>query len=298
MGMTFFTFQAVGNPDIGPQTSDNLSAGFDWDITNNISVGASWVSIKFTDQIALPSAPATLINLNCIRNINGVLVDETDTPLTPGAGNDELVFVSVANGGCVLPVDPTAPITVSNIRRVVTAPENREFVNTEQIDLRASFGWDTAIGRLTFVPTATVVTSYELPRGDILGFDETCGPVVCELVGRNPGGMTFGMASVPRWRMTANTRLNFGNHDLRFTLRYTDATNPAFGDLTDDQKATFVRDDGLLIADLNYNYRFNQGTRVSATIQNLSASIPDNASGQFNRRRRVFVLQLQHAFGN
>ncbi len=291
-----FPVQTVGSSDVKPETSDNISLGFDWDIRDNISVGASWVSIEFDDQISVPNAVQLLSGLDCLRNIDGVLVDETDTPLTPGIGQDELVYFSGAEGGCVVPVDPTAPLTAANIGRVIAAPVHLAFVNTEQLDVRASFAWDTPVGPLTFSPSATIVLKYELPKGDVVGFDGTCSDgLVCDLVGRNPG-RGFPGRGVPRWRMVANTQLNVGNHGLRFTLRYTDALNPAIDDLSEDQRSTFQRADGLLTADLNWTWRFDRGTRFSATIRNLATTIPDNASGQFNRRRRVFTLQLQHAF--
>ena len=280
-GMSTVAFQTTGNPDLGPQTSENLSLGFDWNMTDNISVGASWVRIEFDDQLFLRARRRPWVSLSCIRNVNGIPADENDVPLVPNLNPAQpLIFKTVAEGGCVTLVkDPALPLTVTNIATITATALNRDFTNTDQLDLRANLGWDTPIGRLTFQPLATIVLNYELPRGDLAGFNNTCGPVACDLIGR--GMAAPGLGGLPRWRFTGNTQLAFGNHNLRLTFRYTDPENNDVDDLTVDQASNFIRDDGLFTTDLNWSYRFSQGTRVSATIQNLSATIPDNDSGQF-----------------
>ena len=42
-----FPFLTSPNADLLPQTSDNISLGFDYQISDRIDVGASWVSIEF-----------------------------------------------------------------------------------------------------------------------------------------------------------------------------------------------------------------------------------------------------------
>ena len=53
-----FTYEIASNPDVKPQTADNLSIGFDYDITDNHTVGASWVTFDFQDRIVPPTATA------------------------------------------------------------------------------------------------------------------------------------------------------------------------------------------------------------------------------------------------
>ena len=43
------------NPDLEPQESDNWSLGFDWNITENVSLGVDYVSIDFQNIIYIPS---------------------------------------------------------------------------------------------------------------------------------------------------------------------------------------------------------------------------------------------------
>ena len=41
-GGVSFQYEIRSNPDVKPQTADNLSVGFDYDITENHSIGATW----------------------------------------------------------------------------------------------------------------------------------------------------------------------------------------------------------------------------------------------------------------
>ena len=48
-GPPTFTYETTPNPDLLPQTSDNLSFEFGYDVNNRISVGASFVQIELKD---------------------------------------------------------------------------------------------------------------------------------------------------------------------------------------------------------------------------------------------------------
>ena len=76
--------------------------GFDFVVNDNIDVGASWVSIDFTDRIVAPTANVVSLNLNCIVNVGGiptVFNINTGEAFPQGTGGNHLKWVSPEEGG-------------------------------------------------------------------------------------------------------------------------------------------------------------------------------------------------------
>ncbi len=93
--------------------------------------------------------------------------------------------------------------------------------------------------------------------------------------------------------------LNFSDHNLRLTPRYTDGVNPEFDDLSTDAQATFEHSDGLWTVDLNWAWQFSARSSISASVRNMFAEEPPTRGGSlFNRNRRTYSLQYLHSFAN
>ena len=71
-GLGAGAYELRANQDLVGQTSDNYSLGFDFNVTDNISVGATYVIIEFKDRIASPNLPTVLGSARCFLDINGI----------------------------------------------------------------------------------------------------------------------------------------------------------------------------------------------------------------------------------
>ncbi len=303
-GMIFtLTFDTQPNPDLTPQLSDNLSAGFDWDINDQISVGAAWVGIDFSNRINSP------ISFSVAQSC--VVTDAAGIPVLVGAGMAaQLQFIPVGQTGlqgqtgCMVAIDPSLPITEDNVARLLGQPSNLGTLDAEFLDLDARMNWQTRFGMLSFTPNVTVALKYEFPRGDERpGFEGTCPPPerICNGLGRDVGGMGgfAGVSSMPRWQGNFPVGLRFGDHNVRVTPTYRDSINDHIDDLSDDQRATFTHNDGQWTVNVNWSWQMTPGSSLSASVSNLfDEDPPGNNSARFSRTGRSFGLVFRHSFEN
>ena len=290
-----FPFLTVPNANLLPQTSDNISLGFDYQINDRIDIGATWVSISFKDRIGAAPAPTTLNNAACLN------LDDAGIPILFGG---ELTYLTIANGGCVSPADPALPVTGANIGYVQSVVSNLNYLDAEFLDLRLAIRADTPIGPLSFTPSVSITTKYEFPNTDgaIPSNDFLCPDDICDGVGRAYGGGMgqgfVGVTEMPRWQGTFPVRLTIGgNHNVSFSARYRDGINRDIRDLTPDQLVGFEHESGQWSTSVNYNYGFTNGASVAFAISNLTVTDPPNQAGaRFNRRSRTYNLQYRHTF--
>ena len=306
-GAPTFTYETTPNPDLLPQTSDNLSFGFDYEVNDRITVGASFVQIEFKDLITAQTANNVLSNC--------VVKDADGIPLTQnGTAMGSLMYPLNPDGTCVKAVvemDPAIVFDVNgdgvldtitdNIGTLANKPTNIGFVDTQFLDVRANMRFDTPVGTVSFTPSVTFTLQYDFPVGGVAGRDDLCPPPegVCSAIGRNLGMGFNGVTNMPHWQGTFAVALNNGNHRVRVTPRYRDSLNTAFGDLSDDAQIGWSHEQGQWTLATNYSYQFPQGSSVALTINNLFATDPPEQSGaRFDRRRREFGFQFRHSFEN
>ena len=294
MGMFFAAFETQANPDLKPQTSENISAGFDFRVNDNISVGATWVSIAFTDRIVAPTANVVSSNLNCIENVNGI-------PTVAANGN--LNWISVENGGCIVPADPSLPIDQTNIGLIVSQPTNLDYLNAEFVDLHSRMAFDTRIGAITFSPRATLTTTYEFPLpAGVAQRSGMCPDDLCSAIGRSIGmGFANGVNNMPHWQGSFPVSLSVRNHTVRLNTSYRDSLNNDYDDLDPTAAATalFVHEEGQWLFDVSWNMQINAAANVGFATRNLFATEPPAISAaRFNRRLREYVLQFRYTLGD
>ncbi len=294
MGMFFAAFETQANPDLKPQTSDNISAGLDFRVNDDITVGASWISIAFTDRIVAPTANVVSSNLNCIENVNGI-------PTVDASGN--LNWISVANGGCIVPADPALPIDQTNIGLIVSQPTNLDYLDAEFVDVHARMAFESRIGQISFTPRVTFVTTYEFPLpGGVAQRSGLCPDGLCSAIGRSIGmGFANGVNNMPRWQGQFPVSVNFGNHSLRLNTSYRDSLNTDYDDLdpTAASTALFVHQEGQWLFDVSWNMQINNAASVGFATRNLFATEPPrNSAARFNRRLREYALQFRYTLAN
>jgi iron complex outermembrane receptor protein len=291
MGMTFFAFETRANPNLQPQLSENISVGFDYNATDNISFGASWVQIQFEDRIVAPTANVVSSNLNCI------VTDNNGIPIEDGNGN--LNWIPLDQGGCVIPFDATQPIDQNNRALVVSFPTNLDYLDAAFLDVHARMNWDTSIGALSFTPSVTYVTEYEfpLPEGAVAR-DGLCPNDICSSIARNVGmGFSNGINNMPRWQGNFPVNLSVGNHNFRLNTSYRDSLNDDVQDLDPTAAATanFEHEEGQWLVDLQWNWQINNAASVGFSTRNLLATEPpETSSNRFSRRLREYTLQFRY----
>jgi outer membrane receptor protein involved in Fe transport len=292
------SYQISANPDLTAQTSDNFSVGFDYNVTDNISVGLAYVGIDFTDRIVNPNMPSILGREGCYR------VDASGIPITADASNADpngtptaaLTYEDSGPNACVILKPGATDNTHASVAMLYAQPINAQFLNVEAIDLRANMFWDTGIGMVTFTPNISVFTAYEYPGADT---QAQCPDGVCDGVGRTTPRGSSGITQIPRWSGTFAAGLGRGDQSLRLTARYTDGVNPEIEDLTPESKLTFEHTDGLWTLDVNWRWQFSARSSVSASVRNIFAEDPPTRGGAiFNRNRRTFSVQYLHSFAN
>ncbi len=289
-------YQITANPDLIAQTSDNFSVGFDYNVTDNISVGAAYIGIDFSDRIVNPNMPSIVGQDTCF------LTDAMGIPITeapgggPGVSTDPLTYQDAGPDACVILVPGATDNTFANVALLYAEPINQGFLNVEALDIHASMFWDTAIGMVSFTPNVSIFTAYEYPGADT---QAQCPGGVCDGVGRTVPRGSSGIVQIPRWAGTFVAGLGLGDQNLRLTARYTDGVNPEFNDLTPEDKLSFQHTDGLWTLDLNWAWQFSSRSNISASVRNMFAEEPPARGGAiFNRNRRTFSLQFRHSFAN
>lgn len=291
-----FLYEIASNPDVTPQTADNLSVGFDYDITDNHSIGATWVTYDFQDRIVTPTAPTVMTGVCLARNDAGL----------PIVYQGDITYIPIDEpGGCAFARDPSIPITIDNVARIVGRVGNLGYLEAEFLDIRAALNFDVPFGSIRFTPQAAFTLHYEFPNALMgAGVETLCPDLVCDAIGRNinatvgMGGGFNGVTSMPHWQGSLPLLINFrGDHTLRINANYRDSLNAQYEDLNEAQQSVFFHEGGQLIMNANYIYRFNNGGSLNFFVQNLFATEPPDSQGaRFFRRLREYGLQYRQSF--
>ena len=304
---TGFIYISKPNTALDPQTSDNISFGADFVVNDRISVGGALVQIDIEDLIV--STTANNVLSQCyVRDANGIPYTQN------GRSNGSLMYPVVGPGGSkcvgtVIDADPSLYFDVDgdgvldttrqNIATLLNSPVNIGYIDTQFFDLYANMNFDTPIGPMNFRPSLTFTLQYDFPLGDIGGRDGLCTDGVCSGIGRSFGMGFNGVTDMPHWQGVFPATFSLNNQDIRVVARYRDGLNNAFDDLPQDEflTARWERDEGQLTIDVNWAYRFNQGSSVALSVYNLFSTDPPAQDAQrFNQRRREIGLQFRHSF--
>ena len=303
MGRTSAAFETRANPDLQPQTSDNLSFGFDFRATDSISVGASWVRVRFKDRIVAPTANVVGGDLRCIITYDDGIpktFDADGNELAKEVNTGNINWIPASEGGCMEPIDPSLPLDQTNIALIVTYPENLDFLNAEFVDMYTNMNFDTGVGRLSFSPRFTLTTKYDFPLPAGAGARPgLCPDDLCSSIGRNIGmGFSNGINNMPHWQGNFPLSLNRGDHRVRLNVSYRDSLNAEFDDLTTDiAREAFTHEEGQWLIDLAWNWQFMPSASFGLATRNLLATEPpQNQSARYNRRLREYVAQFRYTF--
>ncbi|WP_374763028.1 TonB-dependent receptor domain-containing protein [Yunchengibacter salinarum] len=189
----FIAIRTTGREDLSPETADTFTAGFTWKPFNGFTFDVNGWRFEFRDVIIQESAQE-LVNRALLGGETSLIGSQ--------------VFLDPSSGGI---------IAINN------QFENAAFINTQGIDVKADYVFDTDAGTFTIGGSMTWVESYNLPNFgggegvDLAGF-------------RNRD--TFG-DPIPEFRGQANVSWVNERHMANVVVRHV-------GRLIDDNNSTFA----------------------------------------------------------
>jgi iron complex outermembrane receptor protein len=269
----------VGNPDLEPEQSENWSVGFNWDVTDSLTLGATYWSYKFTDLVTRTEANKFLE----ADIADGFIDDTVHNPVFPGAPNEVCEVTGRWDPSSGDPL-PAGCATAFDIAVFNTFWVNQNELDTSGVDFDVSF--DAAAGdfdlrtRLagTYVATLKGVDAVTGELRDGAGTD---------------GYNLFGVDSNNRqWRGTLTQEMRRGNHYLRLTGRYTGKY-----EVTDPNANPLVSNASYTRWDLNYTFTLARAHEAafSLAVLNLTDRDPPLSTGSliynsmlFDGRGRMF----------
>jgi len=143
-----------GNPDLRPETSETVTAGFDYRPGRGVSLSLNWFDTRFTDRIAQPAT----------ENLAGILTDPSLAPfvvlVNPASSASDLALVESFTNRPDFPfagLYPAAAFGAIIDGRWV----NTGAVRVRGIDLSGRYPIETAAGRFALEGSASYILDYE-----------------------------------------------------------------------------------------------------------------------------------------
>jgi len=273
----------VGNRNLGPETSDNWTAGVTWDITEQFTMELNYWSVKFKDLITQEGAQAILL----ADRADGFITDPR-IQLRDGAPNEVCEVTGRWSGNLAVP-RPANCMSGFDVQLFTTTYINQAFQNTSGLDFTFSYDFDALGSQWRARLLGTWTHEYDM---------DMQGRLVDGVGFYNIGN--FGVAN-PEWRGNVQLDWNRGNQMARATWRYTsrlvnDSPNP------NNNRTEQTPFDTL---DLIYGYNFaEQGIDLTFTVINaLDEEDPlrhgaqtTSTSNIYESRGRVFRVGMNWAF--
>lgn len=286
---TRVTYVTVGDPTLKPQESDNLSFGFDLDITDTLSVGATFLNYDFTNVITTPSRRSLIERPECH------LTDASGNPVTQPDpdGGSRVLYIPISRvvdgrETCfnVTPPDPDGYIGITHSFTSFFNLDGREL---QALDFNLSWMRDTPIGLVSLRPNITYLLK-----------DEVTSPVSNDGLPVSQVGAAFFWNGQAEYRAVVNLGWERGNHSALVAGRHISPINSlSIRPVANGPDVVTLGDDfgSTTTWDAIYNYRFGaqQQGRVSLNVQNLTRYLP---SGQIRgpAQGRRYGVQFSYSF--
>ena len=202
----------VGNPDLSPEKSTNITAGIIFEPIRNIALTVDYWRIRIKDLIV----PVTDISpvLDAYYLNNGVVN-------IPG--------INVIPGG----VDPQFPNALPHIGFIESSYRNADTQLVSGIDVGLNVQWPEVFGGVkisSFLEASYLMKAVLTADGTRFRYDGTLSP--CNITS---------CSGAPKWRGSLQTVVDFGNTTLSATAYYTkglDLASTDFGGIRGDCEAS------------------------------------------------------------
>lgn len=270
MGYPVAAFQ-VGNPDLLPQTSDNISFGADYRFDldrNDLSVSFSYIDVDFVNLLRVVGQTARLAQPEChIREFDlGNINDPRSRPgstdvweLLPANPVDPETGLRPQVGPCFAFAEPWEEDQHNTPIAAYGNSQNIARVETQAVDLGLQFGRETPFGYFSTRPQLTYLLKYDT--------QETEDSETVSAVGFQGDSTGVLAPTMPEIRATIPFGFDRGSHGARLIARYISGVTDRLGTLA-IEPAAYV--------DFNYTWRPNESLLVSFYVNNLTGEINDN----------------------
>jgi iron complex outermembrane receptor protein len=278
----------VGNLDLKPETSENFTFGLTWDATDELTVGATYWSYKFTDLITRTSANEFLD----LDMLDGFLTDTLHHPLFPGAPNEicEITGRWDPNSGAPRPADCMSAL---DIRVFNSFWVNQDRMDTSGVDFDIDYQTQWLGYDLRTRLAGSYVLTLEGPDAVTGELRDGAGTDGYNIIG-------IGGSQNRQLRATLTQEVRRGPHSVRLTGRYTDGyevKNPNANPLSSNASTT--------VWDLNYtvDLPFKIDSTFTLAVINLGDRYPPMSPGSlpfsaglYDARGRMYKLGVNFSF--
>ena len=208
------TYTTVGDENLQPQESDNLSFGFDLDVAGNLSVGATFLNYDFTNVIATPSRRSLIERPQCH------LTDAAGNPVTQPDpdGGSRVLYIPVSRmidgrETCftVTSADPDGYIGMSHSFTSFFNLDGREL---QALDFNLNWMLESRLGLWSLRPNVTYLLK-----------DEVTSPVSNDGMPVDQIGAAFFWNGQAEYRAVMNVGWERGNHSALLAGRFISPIN-------------------------------------------------------------------------
>jgi iron complex outermembrane receptor protein len=255
--VTQATGLSVGNPNLMPETSDNYTFGFTWDINDNWTVDATYWNYEFTNLVTSTDPNAVLLD----DMADGFVNNPAAHPLFPGRPNEVCEITGRWAGPGSGQALPEGCMTGFDIRIFYSSFINQNSVETDGFDFSLAYSNTIAGGEFGARIAGALVNAYKGTNTqgqlqDVVGTD---------------GFNVAGVGTNPDLRYNVIVDYAKDNHYIRGTYRYTAGT-----EVTDPNPLVKGRtsEDDYDQIDVTYTYTLPWAGNSSASLAILN--ITDN----------------------
>ena len=276
---------SVGNPDLLPEESDNWTIGFTWDATDSLTFDLTYWNYDFTNLVSTIDPDEILL-----ADIADGFITDPRIELFPGVPNEVCERSGRWDPDSGDPL-PDGCLDGFDIALFKSSFVNRNAVETSGLDFNVDWRHEFAGGnQLGIRLLGAYVQSFKI---------STLDGTLVETVGTDRGS-DLGLLDNPEIRANLITTYSTGDHDFRWSLRFTDGIelwNPGRFQYNTDESAWMQHD-------LVYTYTLPSANQLNVAILNATNNEPPLVANSLTTvdsrlhdpRMRMFRLEYVHSF--
>ena len=276
---------SVGNPDLLPEESDNWTIGVTWDATDSLTFDLTYWNYDFTNLVSTIDPDEILL-----ADIADGFITDPRIELFPGVPNEVCERSGRWDPDSGDPL-PDGCLDGFDIALFKSSFVNRNAVETSGLDFNVDWRHEFAGGnQLGIRLLGAYVQSFKI---------STLDGTLVETVGTDRGS-DLGLLDNPKIRANLITTYSTGDHDFRWSLRFTDGIelwNPGRFQYNTDESAWMQHD-------LVYTYTLPSANQLNVAILNATNNEPPLVANSLTTvdsrlhdpRMRMFRLEYVHSF--